>query len=241
MYSNKDLITETVRADYAKITAVFQRRNNSWEEMFMREVWAENYYFHDLPIPTLNDNVLDIGGHIGGFSILVGKMANKVVAYEPIKENVELFKHNIEINGLEDRVKVLQVGVGKDDRSATIYLPNGDNPNTGKGTVADYDIANSDARVIQIWNINDVLNGHRVNFTYLKLDCEGSEYEILPAIDYDRFPKLKYITMEFHESLEKGMELKTLLESKGYAVKLDYSYGAQGRIQARKDGKVFNF
>ena len=51
----------------------------------------------------------------------------------------------------------------------------------------------------------------------MKLDIEGAEYEVVPAlIAAGRFPR--WITAELHYFLEKGPPLVKLLQDNGYTV-----------------------
>ena len=54
------------------------------------------------------DHVLDIGAHIGTFSVPLGKAVGetgRVVAFEPVADNFELLERNILSNNLADVVR----------------------------------------------------------------------------------------------------------------------------------------
>jgi FkbM family methyltransferase len=54
---------------------------------------------------------LDIGAHIGSFTCRAAAAGCRVVAYEPRPANVELLRMNLELNGLEHLVEVVEAAV----------------------------------------------------------------------------------------------------------------------------------
>jgi hypothetical protein len=43
----------------------------------------------------------------------------------------------------------------------------------------------------------------------LKIDIEGSEYEILPSISDECYSKIRQITVEFHDFIDTELKIKT--------------------------------
>ncbi|MBU1894765.1 MAG: FkbM family methyltransferase, partial [Candidatus Omnitrophica bacterium] len=82
----------------------------------------------------------------------------------------------------------------------------------------------------------------RVNV--LKIDAEGSEYEVFRNLSNEDFGKIDKIIMEFHEYYpgNRHKELVSILASKGFNVRVekpmfDYYFGKCGFIWAWKDKK----
>lgn len=105
----------------------------------------------------LTDTVIDIGACIGGFTIPAAMTAQHVYAIEPLYAD-ELQK-NIILNNLEDRITVIDAGLGCGDPVTVRY---GDREKTIKTMTF------SELREI----------GGRCDF--LKCDCEGAEWTIHP-------------------------------------------------------------
>jgi hypothetical protein len=81
---------------------------------------------------------------------------------------------------------------------------------------------------IETIGINDILNTyfpHKHSLSFLSLDVEGMDFEILNAIDFDNFfPSIICVeTVEFkNKGLgEKNTEIMSLLQSKGYYLYAD--------------------
>ena len=91
---NETVIFETKKGTKMKI------RVNSTDLMALINVWAvEEYSNEEFKIKN-NDTVIDIGGHIGLFSLYASEKckSGKIFTFEPVKENFDLLKENIKIN-----------------------------------------------------------------------------------------------------------------------------------------------
>jgi len=145
------------------------------EWLLMRE--AEGY---DIPLdPTCR--VVDIGAHVGVVSMtLAQKYGCKVEAYEPAPDNYRRLVANIKANGLEDLITPHNLAVTADGRDVVISF---DQHNSGGGNI--YDVKKIyDAGVgfeVQSVKAADITAGREINL--LKIDCEGAEFEILPAMN----------------------------------------------------------
>ena len=71
------------------------------------------------------DVVYDIGANIGYVSLICAKQCGengKVFAFEPLPENVKRLKENVEVNGLETYVNVVQSAVIESVKAATFLV-----------------------------------------------------------------------------------------------------------------------
>ena len=65
------------------------------------------------------DRFFDIGANVGSYTILAaGAAGARGVAVEPIPRTFEALAANVELNGLDDRVTLLNVGMGAEEGSA---------------------------------------------------------------------------------------------------------------------------
>ena len=70
-----------------------------------------------------NDSIIDIGGHIGLFSLLVSqksKCAN-IYSFEPIKDNFDMLKTNLELNNIKN-VFPFNLAVSKNSDEINLFL-----------------------------------------------------------------------------------------------------------------------
>lgn len=119
--------------------------------------------------------VLDIGAHIGYFSLIgsltVGK-GGKVVAFEPSVHNFSLLEKTIQKNKLANVTAVPQ-GVGAKSGGGKIYL---DRRNQGNHTT----YASAETREVQdisITSIDDYFAGYKGKIDLVKMDIQGFEMQ----------------------------------------------------------------
>ena len=88
-----------------KPTAVFETKNgtkimlrvDSTDLMALTHVWLiKEYAKHEIEI-NKTDTVIDVGAHIGLFSLLASQYCTdgKIYAFEPIKENYKILESNV--------------------------------------------------------------------------------------------------------------------------------------------------
>jgi len=173
-------------------------RENTWDNDIFNCVYIHNEY--NLP-EKLNENdvVIDIGAHIGSFTITcLDKGAGKVFAFEAFKDNFEVLSHNVlQFDPL--KYKIFNKAVWRSDiESEKLYFTTEGGKNTGGGNV----IFNNHGFEVDTIRFDDFLNDLKVNHNInsiklLKLDCEGSEFPIL--LTCKNIGMFKEIVGEFHE------------------------------------------
>jgi len=65
---------------------------------------------------------IDVGAHIGRFSIILAKKGSNVISIEPSKENFERLNKNIKLNKLQDKIKVINVGCSDSGGEKILYF-----------------------------------------------------------------------------------------------------------------------
>jgi FkbM family methyltransferase len=151
-------------------------------------------------------NVVDGGANIGMFALYAGAhFPNaRITCYEPGDANHALLVRNLATNGSKAEARKL----GLWSRDITLYF----HPSTSyAGTVSEEPSE---------YPIPCVLPEIGPD-CWLKLDIEGSEYEVLPAlVRAGRLPR--WITMEVHDYARRGgRELLEMLRANGYAIEGD--------------------
>lgn len=124
--------------------------------------------------------VLDIGAFTGDSIILFLKWgAKKVIAYEPVPENVKLIRQNAEINKFEDKVTVMPYGVAGRKGDAEFRY---DDFNKGFGfKLGIHKIS------LPCVPFEEVLEGTE-DVSIAKVDCEGCEKHLL-EVNEIRIPR----------------------------------------------------
>ncbi len=193
-------------------------RNDGWKEdesfddEIFKDVLLKDSYGKKVAIEK-GDIWLDIGGHIGLFNIRCWSSEARAVSYEPEPQNFLLLSKNIEGIG----TAVNKAVVGNEDEFRRFYA----NRDSGKSSF----YCNKTLKLfsnVSCININDALTDE---FNSMKLDCEGSELEILR--DIKSFHNVRKIVLEYHQDKRWGLgrdgyyEIVSILEKNGFVV--DYN------------------
>jgi len=191
---------------------LFLIRPNAYDKFTCDEVIKRNVYFRDFPIKS-KEKWLDIGAHIGSFSILVKSLGCDVIAYEPNKENFLMAKENFKLNNYDIPIFNLAV-VGNNDNKRLLYL----NTNRNMGSHSFYiNKRRTKKEWVNCVNINSIITDE---IDGMKIDTEGCEYEIIKAIR--DFKNLKKIVFEYHFNIlgeKRYFELINILSKNNFKLK----------------------
>jgi FkbM family methyltransferase len=171
--------------------------------------------------------VLDIGAHIGSFSILaVRSGATLVHAYEPNPENFRLLQMNCE--GLPVVLSRMAVWRSDEQVPALGLARSADMTNTGGGGVGQ--LVHHPEPVSAV-GLDTILK--QQSFDIMKLDCEAAEYPIL--FTSKLFSHVPVIVGEFHPHVYPAPEdLFHRLRQTGYTVQVLNTASGFGKFWARK-------
>ena len=199
----------------------FNVRVNTSDILVVWEIWkAKIYDDPKFPIRT-GDVVVDLGAHIGGFSVRAAQRAapGKVYAYEASRSNFDMLAENRSLNGLEN-LHAHHAAVSEKRGEMEFFLP-GDNGALGS-LLQD---ANSPREKVRAMTLADILSENNIErVDCLKMDIEGAEYGILANCSRETLERIRYIVMEYHEFMDDSRdhrELVRLLESHGFRVAVE--------------------
>lgn len=129
---------------YPQSTLILFLRNGVKYKIRNKKITSADYYvineswvhrIHDSVKKYLKNGaiVMDIGAHIGSFSIFAASQAKniKVYGFEPILENFNLLEENINLNNFDKNIKVFSKAVAGVEGKRKIFLAKKD---TGQHT-----------------------------------------------------------------------------------------------------------
>lgn len=139
-------------------------------------------------LPKDGDTVVDIGAHIGLYTIISSKRVGfngKVIAIEAHPENFEILNRNIQLNQLTNVIALNYAAYSEEER-LKLYLPSGESGFTKYNTIMPK-FAKRDEKFVEVTaNTLDKLlqsNGIKTNgisaVSWIKIDVEGAEFEVL--------------------------------------------------------------
>ena len=187
-------------------------RSKEANELY-NEVIATNCYALTPEICQGKD-FIDIGANIGMFSIFASTLgASKVIAVEPVSTTVEILKDNIKqanlnnifvVQGLVSSINGESKEIGLEDKS-------------GHNSVYSLSDKTETIGTVTLKSLLNLVDGKNI---FLKIDCEGSEYDVLLNADPRDMARIQTIAIEIHEELHphfKGAwHIHKALHSFGY-------------------------
>ena len=209
----------------------FEDREN-WAEIRIKDV-KENYY---IPENIENDICVDIGGNVGAFSMVHSKDFKRIIAFEPATYSFGEYQKNMKKNNITN-VEVIQLAVADTSGKILHLKPWLFGNQSGNASTIDSeqwdDSIYEEVKSISLEDIFDNYNISRIN--YLKVDCEGSEYDFLINKDLSN---IDYISLEIHHQLkEKAQELFEYLQKHFIVINSELS-GRQKHLVATLKNKL---
>lgn len=231
---------ETVVADGVRLTGVIALHAGYLEEVrdASREALMTRLFGEALAPDAL---VVDVGAHLGWFSIRAARQGARVIAFEPNPDTRPLLERNLADNGVQDRVTVVGKAVAAEAGKLTFWRsPAGDTssllrPQEGERPVE-----------VETVPLDEVLRGEAAP-RVVKIDVEGAELDVIRGAreTIARAPDLQLFAECNPEALARGgatpEQLWAALEDAGLAPRvIDEAAGAlRGReALASIDGYV---
>jgi len=139
---------------------------------------------------------IDIGANMGMFSIFASYLgASKVIAVEPVSSTVAILKDNISdidnISVLQNIVsdvgnQIIKIGLQDKCGHNSVYSPS------------------DNFEEVETITLKDLLDMTTSNNVFLKIDCEGGEYDIL--LNADNLDRVTTVAIEIHADLHPNLK-----------------------------------
>ncbi len=188
------------------------------------EVWLDKIYC-PLGYEIEKDNtVIDIGANIGVFTVYAATRASnvEVFAFEPFPENTDWLRKNVSESNLSNVTVYQQAVAGVTEERILQTSDSWIMHSLGETTAEKSETANENVHSVHVQCIsfNDIIE--RIpKCDLLKIDCEGSEYEIFYSSSPETLKKIRRIVGEYHpldKDRKNGKALCNYIESKGFDI-----------------------
>jgi FkbM family methyltransferase len=160
--------------------------------------------------PALNPEIiLDIGSHIGT-SILYFRQLfpqAKIFGFEPHPENFDILQRNVPESS---HVSLFNYGLGAADRTIVVPFAGSDFSRFGAKIVSELPPPYATPTECEIRHAGNALRDLGISkVDLMKIDCEGSELDIITALSEELLTRCKWIVGEMHDA--SAFEILTLL------------------------------
>jgi FkbM family methyltransferase len=189
----------------------------------VKSVFAKKNYVNEFVSIMPNSIVVDVGANIGAFTIFAAQMAEKVFAFEPEPENFRLLCSNIELNRLKNVIPS-RMAITKKKGKKNFYIAEKQHSGSHSFFLQQYK-KKIEVKTLSIMDLIEKEALTKINF--LKLDCEGSEDEIIQGLSSEAAKKIEQIALEFHRINDSFTTDKMVgkLNTLGFEVRVEKNGG----------------
>lgn len=185
-----------------------------FQEIWIGKIYTK-YYKNNIPPKT----VVDIGANIGTFTLFSQYIwpNSTVFAYEPSPLNYKYLEKNIG-DKFKKKINIFNLAVSNSTGSDAFFVKAN---NVGHSfykeinTTQEEEATSVVVNTISLANVIEQAGGH---IDFLKIDCEGAEWRILPEQEH-LLKKIGYIAMEYHIPPNKELsDLVAFFERAGFDI-----------------------
>jgi len=220
--------------DYAKKSYINSDKGGKWNILAVfNEIIGHKVYHNDFVNVEENDTIIDIGFNYGLFSMVSLKNnPKKIIAFEPNPKLVlnyqKFFNH--------EKIELHQKAVSNKEGLVTFKENNDPGMSTLLSDINTHNVNNT--YEVELCNFYKFIQKNNIDYIdYLKVDCEGSEYNIFESIPKKYLStKIKKIALEFHHKFEdeKVQNLYNKILDCGFETKVVHDGSSLGMIYAKK-------
>ena len=235
------------------IVSIAISRKKSWEGKETRKlINALNYYSSLKNVTKDNIYILDIGANVGWYTLFLGKLGYKILAFEPSDVNMYMLRKSFCLNQ-DLNVTLIKKGLYTEEKKCDFYISRG---NIGDGwvfcdknsTIPSHLIKSGETYLTKLSNYIKFLSTK--NLALIKIDIEGSEGKAIES-GIELFSKyhIPFIFLEFTPSalIKHGTEpikFLELFEKNGYRFAkdnfLDKDYYSKSEILKKVNNDCIN-
>jgi len=175
-------------------------------DILMENLVLNQYRFRDTV--KSGDTIVDIGAHIGIFSLLAAYACPDVTvfAFEPQSDNFALLRENVALNPRAHIIPINRAVASDRTRDKLYKAPSNTGAHSLFGCGGSFETVES----TELRTVLDSLPNKRIDL--LKLDCEGAEFDIIRHASIEDLRRIRQIVMEIHETVHtEGYRVEALL------------------------------
>lgn len=212
-------------ATIKKGSFIVHYRPGTADEEVLKESFEKDIFFPGIPEYRVQPDhiIIDIGAHIGCFSLLAAKKApqGKVYSFEPAAETCEVLQQNVRSNNLSN-IKTFQLAMAGENGKTLLYhdLITG---NWGHSITKALSAETEEVNCITPENFFSSEGiGHA---DLIKLNCEGAEFRIVLQTPENILRRIHCMLILYHGYLEEHISVRQMaghLKQTGFHIHYRY-------------------
>ena len=173
-----------------------------------------------------NKDIIDAGGFIGDSALILSPLTNKkVYSFEPLQQNLDLFKKTLALNKL-DNVVLEPYALGDETKNVTY------NVNTSSSSIKEFSHAPIlEKLTVSMITLDDYVKQNNLDIGLIKTDLEGAERLFLNGAEKTIKAQRPTLLISIYHTPEDFFEIKPLIES--------WNLGYKFRIIKGTDNSIF--
>ncbi len=174
------------------------------------------------------DVIAEMGAFMGYYTMYLSEKvgtSGKIVAIEPIPDNIEFLEKNIKKNNLKN-VTIIPKGVWKEKSKSTFFKKQDDHQSASLVLNTE----NKNKFVVDVDSLDNILFNANVNHVdFMIIQLNGVEYEALEGLTKIKPKNISIAARYNNDNVKTSEKIKVLLEQRNYDVKIvekDYVFAS---------------
>ncbi len=228
-----DNVSELAVLDVAGFQVAYRR--GTADEDVLKHSFDDDIFFKGMPeySPEPDDIIIDVGAHIGTFSLLASSKAGRgrVFSVEASADTYNFLRINAALN---PSAPITPINVALSDADGVVALHH-DSGNWGHSIVK---ALSARSEVVRSQTLRSFLAQHKIErCALIKFNCEGAEFPILLSSSRETLSQVHRMLVLYHSDLwehNTETDLVSFLEGHGFACSLRNVTEMRGWIYAHR-------
>ena len=187
-------------------------RPGTADEDVLKESFEHDLFFPGTPEYKIKPGhvILDIGAHIGCFSLLAATKATKgkIYSFEPAADTYSVLEKNVQTNNLSN-IKTFRAAIAAKNGIVLLYHDTA----TGNWGHSITKAISGEAEQVNCFTLESFIESENLqHIDFIKFNCEGAEFGIIINTSAEILQKIKCMLILYHGYLEDSISKEQMAD-----------------------------